>query len=365
MHIAHIARRTCVRVMKEALALQSQGHKVELFSQCAFYEAEELDGIHAFFTPEQLQKTIKSSQADIFHVHNEADWLVKVVKEASGGRPVVFDCHDLNSLSDDLSEPLQDEKDAFGYADGLVHVSYGHKAECEKRHGNSKPAMVLPSLVNQRHVPPASMLSEPNWKAICYQGGLSVDQSITPMPETKRADGATRIFVQYRALHPVVRAFSSQGYNFYLFSAEMQPMEEMSYFNAGGIMVQPILYPIMLKAIRNFAFGFCGAPYPFVLMLTALPNKFFEYISQGVVPVIYNSDETAQYARQFGVGIVLNSLENLPAQLECAPEIRVNIMAQRERMVMEGFIHYLIAFYETLLNGRAEPQKEERLYGNS
>jgi len=80
-----------------------------------------------------------------------------------------------------------------------------------------------------------------------------------------------------------------------------------------------------------------------------MPNKMFEYISQGVVPVIAHASEASKFAEEHGVGITITSPDNLKEQLKDGPKIRENILKKRHELTMEKHIDPLIELYEELL----------------
>lgn len=287
-----------------------------------------------FYDAGQLARSVQGSPADLFHVHNEPDWMVKVVKDAGGGRPVVFDIHDLESLRWQR-EPDQNEREAFEAADAYVHVSIPCKQAAERYHA-SKPNIVLYSWVNEEYIP--KHVGDVSWTSICYEGGLST------LPPLEEQEG--RIIHNMRSFQPVVAAFVEQGFNVYLFPADGHDPNDLTYENLGAYVAAPTIYPVMLAGLRAFGFGLVGAPASSHLLEAAMPNKLFEYMSQGVVPVCMNASEAARFVEDQGIGIRLDGLENLSKQLQAGPVLRQALLKLREQYTMEAHIGPLVELYQ-------------------
>lgn len=283
----------------------------------------------------QLRRIIEQSPADILHVHTEPDWIVPFVKEHAGGRPVVMDVHDPDSMRT-CQAPTPVEVAAFEAADAIIHVSEPCRVYSEKIHGATKPTIVLYSYVNGEFYRASK---DVNWFSMAYEGGLT----------SKVSD--EHGLHQYRNLQTVVQKFIEGGYNVSLFAAGTAEID-LSYENLGAMMVRDLTYPAMLAGIRNHAFGFVGTPSPVLIMRAAMPNKLFEYISQGVVPVCFNADTAGEFVQRNGIGIWLkdeDDLNHLPEKLSRGPVLRRNLLRVRDRWKMETQAEALEAFYQSLL----------------
>lgn len=293
------------------------------------------DSLTIYHDRDQLVRSVKRSGADVFHVHNEPDWLVEAVAEGTD-KPIIYDCHDLESLRW-RREPDGDEESAFGLSAGWVHVSDPCKAAAESYHGNGKPNVVLPSYVNEEWF---GKVGQPSWSSIVYQGGLSANAEVSQAPNGYNIH-------DFRYYVDIVRTFAEQGFTFYLFSP--MTVDETIYENVGGVVAGVLNYPALMNAMRIFGFGFVGAAVPSALMDAAMPNKLFEYMSQGVVPVCYNAQLAGEMVDYMGAGIHLQSLDNLAEQLERGPECRAELLKVRGDMTMEAHIEPLIDLYKQVV----------------
>jgi glycosyltransferase involved in cell wall biosynthesis len=333
-----ISKRQCIRVLKEGLALTSLGHKVIGVTSQTSFGHNLLDATVLYQNNFDLQRTVKAIDpiVDIYHAHNEPDNFVRLIKEISD-KPVVWDAHDIESLRVGGKQD-QDEIDSFSMADAFVHVSEPCRAYAEKMYGSSKPSLVLYSWVNEQFTPKGICL-RPSWSTFCYEGGLSV--------QGFEQDGDTH-GVNLRWWYPVFQLLIQNGYNVVAFGAG-DDYGDLLYQELGVFLQPNVPYPIMLNGMQPCGFGLVGAFTSFPLMEAAMPNKLFEYISQGVVPVVLNASEAAKFVTENECGIVLQSPENLEAQISPGPKLRKRVLEMRWLMLMENQIHSLVKLYRSLL----------------
>ena len=117
----------------------------------------------------------------------------------------------------------------------------------------------------------------------------------------------------------------------------------------------PFNYDIMVSAMRSFGFGIVGSQQKMDLMYAAMPNKLFEYIHCGVVPLIFNMGEASQYVKDHQIGLDMTELAGAPDRgismdslIEQGMEFRKKILAIREGLFMEDNIAPLIKLYHSL-----------------
>ena len=329
-----VSEHGCIRILREAMALQGLGHQVEVACPEPMWGRERLDAFHLFLGAEQLRRTVLASRAEVVHVFNEPDTLVPIVKASAGNRPVIFDVQDLNSLRWERF-PDKDEVAAFEAADGIVHISPACRRVAEAHHG-PKPGAMLACYVNESFYADPKELPEPCWNSMVYEGGLSVG--------SHRADGLG----DFRALEPVVAAFAEQGFAVHLFPAG-QPPAPGAYENLGAVVHGGLAYPSLLRAIRPYGVGFVGSPFATPLMSAALPNKLYEYISQGVVPVCWNATTAGNFVEGTGIGIALEGLQDLREQI--MPRVkacRKRLLERRREWTMEKHIGALDELYQVV-----------------
>lgn len=340
MHILMVGSHACIRIFKQSNALMARGHTVDLLAKNPPFGFDRFNTVSVYHDEEQLKRTVSASRAQIIHVHNEPDWIVRASKEVSGGRPVVYDIHDLESMRWQ-AKPDEDEYAAFGSADAYVHVSQPCKEAAERYHGNGKPYTILPSYASAEFMAP-DPLGDPSWDSIVYEGGLSY----TPTVWSTATNSAMHSMRYYG---DTVKAFCDQGYNFSIYGPN-QHEGNYTYENFGAVVGGGLVYPVLMRALRQHGFGLVGAERSYPLMEAAMPNKLFEYMSQGVVPFCLNASTAADFCEEYGVGIRLNGSDNLKAQLASGPECRENIKRFRHEWTMENHIQQVEGLYQELLS---------------
>lgn len=334
-----VADHGCIRVVKECLALTARGHWVEILSRQEPFAWNRFDRVSMWHDREHLIRAVRDSRADVVHVHNEPDWIVSAAREATS-RPIVYDIHDLESLRL-CTTPNADEVSAFAAADGYVHVSEPCRVAAETAHPahTQKPATVVSCYVNHEFYPTHPPRSSPD--CLVYEGGLS-DGSEATEPDQ----------VVMRDYRPMVQAAVQAGLHVGLCSAA--GLEGFPYANLGAVRWGPLPYPAMLRSLRPYGWGFVGAVADIPLMQAAMPNKLFEYLSQGVVPVVYRADEAARFVTEHGIGVALESLEDWSPVLEADHgELRARVIAQRWAWTMESHIDRILTLYEQVLDQKS------------
>ena len=107
---------------------------------------------------------------------------------------------------------------------------------------------------------------------------------------------------------------------------------------------------MLLVALRLHGFGFVGSPVVTPIIRAAMPNKLFEYISQGVVPICWNTDEAGEFVTKHGIGFHLHGdLVNLRDQLKDGYKVREKMIRLRREFAMESQAEKLENFYQSLI----------------
>jgi hypothetical protein len=331
-----VARLGRIRELKQAIALMNHGATVELLATGSTYGEFFYHASHRFSDANQLRETVKNSVADLFHVHNEPDWFVSAIREVTD-KPIVFDVHDLASLRSGKA-PTEQEVSAFRDADAIVHNSEAAKAAAEKWHGNGKPNIVFYPYVNKLFI--GTALRDVSWNSICYEGGLSGN------PTLSLRDGA--VVPNYRKWDGIVDEVSKQGYHIDFYPAFS--FDHRAYPLGPCTIHEPLSYPALMSALRPHGFGLVGAPVDSPLVQTAMPNKLFEYISQGVVPIIINAAEASRFCAENGdIGIDIDGFDYLDIRLSSGERKRKRILDIRKTLAAENHISRLIGLYREVL----------------
>lgn len=312
-HVLFVSGPCCTRVEKEAAALRALGWRVDSLSRS---QPKSLDAFDQVLTAQyaRFPQLIGESGASIVHVHNEPDSLMRWADAGKGGRPVVYDCHDLEWYR--YGEVTDDERFAFARADAIVHVSEPHGDVAYSLHPWECPSVVLYSAPLRSRVP---TYRGPRHGTV-YHGGV-------------QPPGVNR----WRDLSAPCVAFAEAGLAFDIFT---RPEMGEFYPNVRGYLE----YDELLSAISRYAFGFLGSDPASDKFEVAVPNKLWEYAACGVIPAGCNAP--AARAAFGGGGLWAESTRALIALMrECDP---AEERAKLRPRFMDDEIAKLEALYASL-----------------
>jgi len=224
-------------------------------------------------------------------------------------------------------------------------VSDPCRKAAEEVYGAEKPTIILISMVNLDLVAKDNEITSPAL-SIAYEGGVSENDAIESIMDD---DGNCAVTANIRYYGPMVQSFRNIGYHVALFPA--RPVEGLTYLEMGACVHDPLPYHALLQALRVHLFGFVGGCISLPLMEAAMPNKLFEYMSQGVVPVCLFCNEVEHFVRTWECGIVLENFENLKDQIWDQDPLkkRERVLEIRKDLVIENQIDKLCFLYEELL----------------
>ena len=378
MRVLMVTRHGCIRVWKEARALQGAGIRVDCASQAPTYGFNAYDRFNVYHDREQLQRLIRETDVDLVHVHNEPDDLVVWVGEALAGRHepaprLVFDVHDLTALR--YGYATATETAAFEAAHGFIHISEPCYKAAEHFHAErmrGKPSAVLPCFMDEGLVAPDTTGPFahghiPMVRSVVYEGGISESPDLLPYDcrscQRTITDGShtcpdcgehhDSVPLSMRSYQAIVEAFVRVGFEAHIYPAS--PLSEQGpYEQLGAVVHSPQLFGQLLKALRLHGFGIVGTSAGNPLMHAALPNKLFEYLSQGVVPIVFNADQAALFVEQEGVGYVVrepSDLADLAANAEPRwKAARERAWAKRHTWTMAHHVKRITRLYQAVLD---------------
>ena len=315
-HVVMLSNHCCIRVQKQAIALRQKGWRVDSLSTRRPSNVEAFD--YAFITERgRLTRALKESGASLIHVHNEPDRLMQYADEGANGRPVVYDCHDLEYHR--ANEVTKWEKFAFSRADGIINVGETYRDLAYSLHPWDVPSAVVHSLPLKRHIPKPP--AKRDW-AVVYEGGVT-----RPAPNN------------WRDFTVPCRVFAEEGIRFDLYTNSA--MQEY-YPNVKGM----VRYDKLMAALGTYEFGWVGLDPAHPKLQLSYPNKVWEYAANGSIPLMVNVKSAAEY---FGSGIVASSTrEAIALMRECDTEkMRADVYAHMRWMDDE--IDHTIRLYEELL----------------
>lgn len=339
-----LTRHCCIRVMKQALPLLARGHKVHLITEKVAQYADHCTTVTMYDSQDHLYESIKlHSDADIFHCHNEPSWFVTCCKETFWDKPVVLDVHDsflLRRNPEELKENPEyylvsaDERNNIQLADGLVYVCDPMKEIVEREFEPKGKSIVLPSLVPERFY---RIDYGRWWGGLVYEGRIDIDDELDDKWD----------FFQYSNYLPLAKAARELGIDFHVFTPRENEKVRKIYGDAcflhNGVRLNKLV-----QKLAGHDWGLVGNIRQFQEWKYALPNKLFEYMA-GCVPIVsMYAEECSNWIKEFGVGITVETLEDLTKRWKEHEECRARVIKYRKEFAMERHIEKLEELYKGL-----------------
>ena len=351
MKIVMVSGHSCMRVHKQALPLLEQGHEVHLIARkkvpfSTWYKTFiQYDDITQCLNGIKLHK-----DADIFHIHNEPSWFGIAVKELTD-RPVVMDVHDTfltRSTPEENEAAIRegkehmrisvDERNSFQAADGLVFVSKAVEEITKREFKLDQPSVVLPSYV------PKSLYryNFKNWiGGLVYQGRVTLPDEYNQLDRMTGADYCD--YVQ------VANQCKEIGMDFHLYNGRHIEEEYMKTYQDIAIVHKGYDYNGLLGQLTKHDWGLVGNSYYHRQWQMTTPNKMFDYLASGVPSVCINAEASSEIVEEYGIGITVESIQELAERWAEHRICRDNIWKHRNALSMDENIHIVQKLYEELL----------------
>lgn len=350
MKIVKVSHHSCIRVHKEAMPLIQEGHKVHLLAEKWVEYASVYHTFGHWLDMAQLHNLIKlhAKDTDIFHVHNEPSWFVTLIKETCDV-PVVLDVHDSFSArvtEDEKEEAFKkdgtelvritaEERNNFQLADALVFPGKAFGDAIREEFGLTQPYLVLPSYL-PRHLYRYNIQD--------WYGGLVYEGKIQLNVEGRLSRGFR--YCDYLGFAKECRRF---GMDFHLYSRNDK--EFVKAYDGYALVHEPVPYPQLMKAIARHDWGLVGNLTSTPEWEVAFPNKLFEYIAAGVPIVAINAKECEDFVTEHGIGIAVESVEDLAWRWREHRRCRDNLIKKRMEWCMEAHVNELVNLYQEVSCG--------------
>ena len=332
MKVVFIGYHCCIRLIKEALALKEKGNiKVHCIG---FKDPAMLSAFETYTkceTVDHLRKAIMlHSDADIFHVHNEPNWMVNVVHEMSD-KPIVLDVHDsMDYRGSKLTSAA--ERLAFEIASGFVFVSEPCREISIRLNPilQDKPNTILHSYVNR------AFYKTRDWARV---GGL-VYEGLTSTDESEK-------YMMYADYRELMNQMDKRGMPFHIYTTKRNAKWK-SYYDK--LMSHKTLdYSTLLGNLGHHDWGLCGNITKHKNWNVAMPNKLFDYIAGGIPIVAINCKEIETFVVKHDVGISVDSIEELDDRWGERAKYQANVFKHRMEFAMENHIHNIEKLYEEVV----------------
>jgi glycosyltransferase involved in cell wall biosynthesis len=329
------------------LVLLNKGYEVHLITEKATQYSDAYATVALWPSIEHLYQSIKlHKDADLFHVHNEPSFFVSAVKDILPDKPVILDIHDsmlLRRTDAEVREANEeqiyrytiDERNNIQLADGLVFVCDPMKEMIEKTYATTQPSIVLYSMVPQMFY----RIDFGRWMGgLVYEGRVDLSRQLTKEWGFFRYSDYQDLAIKCREL----------GIDFHVYSPR-QNSEVVEEYNKICILHEPQRFEKLIRVLGGHDWGLVGNTEFSNEWNLAMPNKLFEYLAACVPVVAINAGESSKFIEEYGIGITVNSLEELTERWAEHREVRKIVIRNRFSLSMDDNIYKLEELYKNFL----------------
>jgi len=365
MRILFLQEQPCIRALKYAQGLRSLGNSFKLFfgyrgSTLDDYYGHGGDLFEEWFKiggdfERDIESIAKQVEPDLIHCHNAPDSLtVSSLRLFKDVIPIIHDIHDLLSLRktpyDDglerermsLDLIRSEEKTAMEGSDGLIAVSEAILEIAARNYSlDQKESLVFPNYVVTDMIP--STLEE---KLSCSDGMIHLVYE--GHLDSRRSGGHYDLF-------QIFKDIAEQDIHVHIYPSTENELYEDLGENYNLIHYHRHLPPQkLMMEITQYDFGWSG----FNVQKnrthadTVLANKTFEYIAAGLPVVTFPHRSQKRFIERYGVGIVVDSLDDLAAKLTPTEtrDVKGQVLRNRYSFTVENQINKISKFYQKILD---------------
>ena len=342
MRIAHLVLHSCIRASKIAWLTMEKGHECYMITERPLIGGNWKDfGVTALIHTGQLEwnpdvdvwsirRTIRALDpiVDVYHIHNEPDWPVEVVRRETS-KPIVWDIHDLRSMREGKVDDI--EALALEKCDGISVVSGRYKRLLQER--TTKPIIEVLSAVPRKLYP--TFRRVPSRRGLVYEGGL------------KGVDKEKSDQFHWRSWGDVFREISEMDIEVWAYPSFSPGENRQNYSTSGAMIMDSLPYDELLYNLTSHEAGLVGSPFPSPAFDGAMPNKLFEYIAAGIPVICMNAPAAEEFLLASGFGVGITDLKEIPDVLEQfrKENLRQYIWEMREHWCMERQIQKVFTLY--------------------
>jgi len=344
INIAMITKHNCTRVTKEAAVLNRLGYNVHLLTE-RLADLDNYKTYHYWDSPESLRELVKVlKNIDIWHVHNQPDWMVSVVREALPKSKIVFDCHDSlywikgHKKVEGTGEQIKwyQEEIAVQCSDGFVVPSDPCKEELKTR--TKKSIKVLPPAC------PSWWYINKDWD---FRGGAVIEGglAISNMLQTNYWKDYTYLLNQLKEKCDV-----------YVYSPSLtQELDDplMKHYWPLVADLKNMNYNDLIQEMGKHSWNIVGNIQKNGIYAGkfSMHNKFFDALAAGIPSVIFGVEEVAKLVKKYNMGLICNNVDDFIKKWDLHIEKRRNVLMRRNELSMEKFIGSLLELYGNVLYG--------------
>ncbi len=332
LRVLVVAHRVCSRTTKEMIALSAKGVELHLVT-ARIPMADIFKTVSFYQTSLGLREALKRfKDVDIIHAVSEPSWVVIACREMLPDKKIILDWHDAQWWrSESPVDASAEERLISSWIDGVIVPSHS----CKKFFSaiSNKPCLVLPPYCNEQSIA---------YQAWGYIGGIVYEGRVDILEAKK--------YMNYCKYVDLCKKFEEEDIAFSIYSPfSEEPKHIETYFkicawNKGRE------HNELINCLGLYDWGLCGNIGKHREWDITMPNKLFEYMAGGIPIIALNAKETGDFVEKHGIGISVNSVEEIKERYLERGECQKNVMLKRHSFVMEKHIDTVIEFYKRILS---------------
>lgn len=347
--ILEIGKHTCIRVIRQAVALKSVGYEVDCLSGKLSYGTDIFDKLYFFHNEQQFKNHLADLKGkyDIIHVHNEPDEMVTWAKDVIQDKAkIVHDVHDADIIRRGYI-PVP-ERLAFNNADAVIYVSEPIQKKCNDIHKVTVPNMIL------YNYPTQSMITNTKvpWDKVALRRGMVYEGGVNPIGDTEEIRQMNIVF-KYRDLFPIFQQLIMQGNEVHAYPGNSDAYNTGQF--SGVVLHPPTRFDILLQELVQFKYNlliFNNEDKKQDQVNYTTPNKLWDGLAAGLPSLACWCEETEKYVVKHNIGWRFDSIKDVgncssidPEYMEKVGEVR----KKREELIFEKQVGLLENLYAQIL----------------
>ncbi len=334
MKICFVAFTYIAREKKLACLLHKMGHELILVSK-AYWDNHGLDYFsrkYHFTDWNILAKIIQNIEkdVDVFHVFTEPSELVSVVADHTN-RPVLGEMKDSDFLRNGIK--IEKESEAFRKADATIHPTKECMEALNEAYDFNGPTDWYWPLV-----PKDWYLDSGIGEGAVYQGSMTTTQEVNELLAKGRD-------FSYRDYTKVFKAFNEAGLPVTCYTRASTRRAIKEHYRELVSFEDYLPYPELIKRFSEFKVGIATWGSQSTPALKSIPNKPFEYMAGGLVPIALKGSVVGDWIEEHGVGYTM--IDDVP-DLSDIEDRRENLLKVRDDWCLETQVDRVIKIYKEL-----------------